>query len=664
MSIIKTYCIKTSRDCNNCTKRNTMLGRLLSKTAWKGRGATAVARPQVFGNRACIATIATSTDIFRSPSSSIHRQSALKGTFPAARLLSTKSETKEFQAETRKLLDIVTNSIYTDKEVFIRELISNASDALEKYRYKQVTGEAVAGSGEQHPLEINIITDTTANTLTLVDNGIGMSREDLVSNLGTIARSGSKQFVDQMKTSTSPTGGDTTGIIGQFGVGFYSSFMVAESVSVESVPAIMTTSGDATITPGPHKWSSDGSGTFTIEDAPDSEVVQVGRGTRIVMKLKDTCKEFAEEGKIKGIIKRYSNFVAFPIKLNGQPINTVSAIWMQDKSTLTEAQYDEFYKYVAGSYDKPKFTLHFRADAPIDLKCLLYIPSFHTEKFGMGRMEPGVNLYSRKILIENKPKDLLPEWLRFIKGVVDSEDLPLSISREKSQDSTLLRRIRDVLTRKIIRFLSDEAKNRPAAYREFYAEFSYFIKEGVCHDYQFMDQLSKLLLFETSSKPDGELISLDDYISRCTPEQKQIYYLVAPNRDAALNSPYYETFSRNGQEVLLLYNTIDDFVMSNIKTFAGRELVSAESSNVNLDAAPAADDKGDASKKDKTDIPKLSEAEAAVLCEWLKNSLGSHRVRDVKTTSRLSDSPAIITDHESGALRRMMKMLVSECVES
>ena len=241
------------------------------------------------------------------------------------RSLSSKVETKEFQAETRKLLDIVTNSIYTDKEVFIRELISNASDALEKYRYKQVTGEAVAGSNTD-PLEINILTDTATNTLILCDNGIGMSKDELVSNLGTIARSGSKQFVDQMKTSTSSAAdgnnvGDTTGIIGQFGVGFYSSFMVAESVTVESLPAVLSSTssndGDDNLYV-PHRWSSDGSGTFTIEDAIDSDVKTTGRGTRIVMKLKDKCKEFAEEDKIKSIIKRYSNFVAFPIKLNGK----------------------------------------------------------------------------------------------------------------------------------------------------------------------------------------------------------------------------------------------------------------------------------------------------------------------------------------------------------
>ena len=269
------------------------------------------------------------------------RWTAALSSYPR-RGLSTATETREFQAETRKLLDIVTNSIYTDKEVFIRELISNASDALEKYRYKQVTGEAAAqGEAATEPLEINIVTDSVANTLTLVDNGIGMSREELVSNLGTIARSGSKQFVDQMKTSASTTGaGDTAGIIGQFGVGFYSSFMVAESVTVESLPAALTTAaadGDVAAQK-PHRWSSDGSGTFTIEDASESSMAGAGRGTRIVMKLKDTCKEFGEEEKIKAIIKRYSNFVAFPIKLNGKAVNTVSAIWAQDKSALTEAQ--------------------------------------------------------------------------------------------------------------------------------------------------------------------------------------------------------------------------------------------------------------------------------------------------------------------------------------
>jgi HSP90 family molecular chaperone len=317
-----------------------------------------------------------------------------------------------FQAETRKLLDIVTNSIYTDKEVFLRELISNSSDALEKYRYYQVKGE-VKGDADTHPLEIQILTDSVNNTLTIMDSGVGMTKDELVANLGTIARSGSKQFVESLKGSagsgeqgsSTPSSANSDGIIGQFGVGFYSSFMVSDSVSFESRSAV------APDEVAPHKWSSDGSGVFKIE--PLTAIDGLHRhGSKITMKLKDSCKEFSDADRIKSIIKHYSSFVSFPIKVNGDTVNTVSAIWTQDKKTVTEEQYLDFYRFIANAYDKPKYHLHFRTDAPIDLKVLLFVPSFHSEKFGMGVTEPGVNLYSRKVLIESKPKDLLPDWLR------------------------------------------------------------------------------------------------------------------------------------------------------------------------------------------------------------------------------------------------------------
>ena len=316
---------------------------------------------------------------------------------------STNVETREFQAETRKLLDIVTHSIYTDKEVFLRELISNASDALEKYRYKKVNGEVLATDSDN--LDINIFTDKEKRTITLVDSGIGMSREELIGNLGTIARSGSKHFVEQLRGDSKASSREGDSIIGQFGVGFYSSFMVSDKVTVESVSAL--NAADTTA----NKWSSDGSGQFTVEAVPNSDLT---RGSRIVMHLKEENAEFADADKIKAIIKKYSSFVSFPIKLNGEAVNTVSALWTQDKNSITSAQYKEFYRFVSNSYDDPKFTLHFRTDAPIDLKCLFFVPSFHHEKYGMGRMEPGVNLYSRKILIESKPKDLLPDWLRCV----------------------------------------------------------------------------------------------------------------------------------------------------------------------------------------------------------------------------------------------------------
>lgn len=645
--------------------------------------------------------------------------SAQSRSFTSSKKMLAGAETMEFKAETRKLLDIVTNSIYTDKEVFMRELISNASDALEKNRYAKLAGEITAAEGgDMIPAEINIYVDEKNNTLTIMDAGIGMTRDELVNNLGTIARSGSKQFVDAQKNNE---GKDLEGIIGQFGVGFYSSFMVSETVSVESRSATNTTG------PSFH-WHSDGSGVFTIDEwnekpevlepevvepekpklsdkdaeleeqvpdwmkdtegakeeadeRPSVEIPTLGpHGSKIVMHLKDECKEFCNVNKIKGIIKKYSNFVGFPVNVNGEKVNTVDAIWTLEKTAVSEEQYDEFYRFISNSYDKPKYRLHFRTDAPIDLKVLFFVPNFHSEKFGMGRAEVGVNLYSRKVLIESKPADLLPAWLRFMKGAVDSEDLPLSLSREKPQDTALLTRIRDVLTRKLLRFWNDELRKSPEKYKEFYIEFHMFLKEGLCQDYKYMDQLTKLLLYETSAKSDGEMVTLDDYLSRCPPEQEQIYYLVAPNRTAALKSPYYETFKKHDIEVLLLFNTIDDFCMSNVKTYLGKDLVSAENSEIDLakikqamkDAKdeeagvkPDGEDGEEGSeekKKKKKEAEEealsvgLNDEEGADMCGWLRATLGT-KVREVKITKRLSDSPAIITDHESGAMRRMLKMV-------
>lgn len=609
------------------------------------------------GKGSSVLTATRFTPVNNAPSLSF--ASSSNGTRFYSSSRSVNAETMDFQAETRKLLDIVTNSIYTDKEVFIRELVSNASDALEKLRYSKTSG-AMVTSDEDATSEINISCDPENLTLTIIDNGVGMSKSELISNLGTIARSGSKQFINDHVSSSEESSGGVDGIIGQFGVGFYSSFMVAEKVSVESISGIAGDEAGVV-----NKWSSDGSGQFSVEELPTDSVTDIGtHGTKIVMQLKESCKEYADKEKLKSIIKKYSNFVAFPVKVDGDVVNTVSAIWTQEKSSVTDEQYDEFYRFIANAYDKPKYRLHFRTDAPIDLKCLFYIPTFHGEKFGQGRTELGVNLYSRKVLIESKPKDLLPEWLRFIKGAVDSEDLPLSLSREKPQDSSLLRRIKDVLTRKLLRFFTDELKNDFVKYKEFYIEYHMFLKEGVCQDYKFMEQLSKLLLFETSSKDDGDIITLDDYISRCAPEQKSIYYLVAPSREAALNSPYYETFKKHGTEVLFLYNTIDDFVMSNVKAYAGRDLVSAENSSIDLSKeSSSADEKTEDDKKDEekegtvaSDAAKLSDEEANDFCAWMTSTLGS-KVREVKITTRLSGSPAIVTDHESGAMRRMLKMV-------
>ncbi|CAI5738756.1 unnamed protein product [Hyaloperonospora brassicae] len=542
-----------------------------------------------------------------------------------------KTNRHEFQAETRQLLDIVTHSIYTDKDVFIRELISNASDALEKLRHLQSTG-ADLQDAELEP-KIEITTDEKAGTLTIADTGVGMSKEELIENLGTIARSGSKAFLEQLKESSTGESGDALGgIIGKFGVGFYSAFMVAEKVEVFSQSAVPGRSGTL--------WRSDGSGSYEIADATD-----VTRGSKIVVYLKDSCKDFGTKAKVESIIRRYSNFVSFPIVLDGDTVNTVQALWTKSESDVTDEEYTEFYKFIANAFDEPAYRLIFKADAPIELKTLFFIGSSHTEKFGFARLEPGVSLYSRKVLIERNSPDILPDWMRFVRGVVDSEDLPLSLSREKMQDSRLIHKIRDVLTRRIVRFLERESTKEPDKFEKFFSEFGQFIKEGICTDFANKDALAKLLRYESSQVDAGKLTSLDEYVSRCPPDQNEMYYLCAPTRAIAESSPYFEAFKKMNKEVLFVYSPMDDFVMTNVAEFNGRKVISAEHAKIDVGS-----DADDATEK------KLSEDEQQLFGAWLKLTL-EDSVKEVKFTSRLINSPAIIVDHESASIRKMMQMV-------
>ncbi|RQM09011.1 hypothetical protein DD237_000459 [Peronospora effusa] len=542
-----------------------------------------------------------------------------------------KANRHEFQAETRQLLDIVTHSIYTDKDVFIRELISNASDALEKLRHLQSTGADIRNA-ELEP-HIVITTDEKAGTLTIADTGVGMSKEELITNLGTIARSGSKVFLEQLKDDSPGKSGDAlSGIIGKFGVGFYSAFMVAEKVEVFSQSAVSDCQS--------HLWCSDGSGSYEVTEANE-----VTRGSKIVIHLKDSCKEFGTKAKVESIIRRYSNFVSFPIVLDGNTVNTVQALWTKSENDVTDEEYTEFYKFIANAYDEPAFRLIFKADAPIELKTLFFIGSSHTEKFGYARLEPGVSLYSRKVLIERNSPDILPDWMRFVRGVVDSEDLPLSLSREKMQDSRLIHKIRDVLTRRIVRFLERQSTKEPEKFEKFFTEFGQFIKEGICTDFANKDALAKLLRYESSKVDGGKLTTLDEYVSRCPPDQNEIYYLCAPTRAIAESSPYFEAFKKMNKEVLFVYSPIDDFVMTNVAEFNGRKVISAEHAKVDVDS-----DTDSASGK------KLSKDEQDLFGAWLKLTLEDN-VKEVKFTSRLTDSLAIIVDHESASIRRMMQMV-------
>ena len=575
-------------------------------------------------------------------------------------------EKLEFQAETRQLLDIVTHSLYTDKEVFLRELVSNASDSLEKLRHLQATNQ-VPDSADDVPLEIRIELDEVTSSITITDTGIGMRKDELIDNLGTIAKSGSKSFLEEFKKSQEIGVDPSRGIIGKFGVGFYSSFMIAENVVVRSRSAL------ASPEEAPTMWKSDGGGSFEVSDIPEG--VRQDRGSSIQIFLKEEYWDFVDENRIEKILKRYSNFVGFPIFLNGKRVNTLMAIWTSDPKEVTDEEYTSFYKYIANAVDDPLDVYHFRADAPIDVKALFFIPSFHSEKYGMERMQPGVSLYSRKVLIESKSPDILPDWMRFVKGVVDSEDLPLAISREKAQDTALIRKLRRTLTQKFIAHLDKMAKKEQDRYNgEFYKEYAFFLKEGICQDHEFQAKLAKLLRFESSKKleeakgttMDDELVSLDVYISRMQPEQKDIFYLVAPTRTSALNSPYLEAFEKAGVEVLLLYSSIDDFVMANLETYEGRNLVSVEKGDIDLNkfSKDKKDKKAggdDADDNDEDELyradRKLSKQEILDFCKWFKDTLGEQKVASCTATDRLTSSPAIVTDNESGAMRRMMYMV-------
>ncbi len=532
----------------------------------------------------------------------------------------------EFQAEIKQLLDIVIHSLYTEKEIFVRELVSNASDALEKLRHLQLTEKDIY---DDLPLEIAITTDEAAKTITIQDYGIGMTQAELVENLGTIAHSGSKQFLKALGEG----GAKNSNLIGQFGVGFYSAFMVAKSVKVY-------THSWRKEEPG-HVWSSDGSGSYAIEESDGQR-----RGCKIVVELKDDCDEFAKDWRIKDILTRYSAFVGFPITLNGKKFETVQALWLRSKNEIKEEEYTEFYKFQAHAHDAPRYRLHFSADAPLAINALVFVPQENTEKLGFARLEPSVALHCRKVLIDAKPKDLLPEWLRFLKGVIDSEDLPLNISRETMQDKALLDKLGKVITKRFLKLLEEEATQRADAYEEFYKEFGIFLKEGAALDFTHKDQIVKLLRFESSLTEKGKTTSLADYVSRMKDGQKEIYYLVALNREAIESGPYLEGFKARNIEVLFCHEPVDEYVFNNVREFEGKKFLAADHADVKLDDIPQ---QGEA----------LGESEVKDLTKWLKETLGT-QVADVKGSDRLIESPALATNADkfmTAQMRRMMKAM-------
>ena len=540
------------------------------------------------------------------------------------------TEKHHFQAEIQQLLDIVIHSLYTDKEIFVRELISNAADACEKLRFQQSSGTSVY-QPDVTPL-ISIAADEQESTITITDTGVGMTHGEMVENLGTIAHSGTKAFLKQLAEDKKPD----AKLIGQFGVGFYSAFMAAKKVTVFSRSALADESG--------WRWTSEGMGGYEIEPAAD-----LPRGTKIVLELKDDAKEFAETSTLERIIKRYSSFVPFPIELGGTRLNTVQAIWARSKNEIKDEEYNEFYRFIGHDQDEPLLRLHFSADAPLAIQTLLFVPKRNMETMGMTRVESEVNLYCRKVLIQAKAKGLLPEWLRFLRGVVDSEDIPLNISRETMQDTSLIQKLNKVISGRFLKFLDELSEKDAAAYDTFYDEYNRYLKEGIASDFTHREAIGKLLRYESSSTEKGKRTSLAEYVKRMPDEQKEIYFLLAPNREAAEASPYYEVFQARKFEVLFLFDAWDEFVMEHLRDFEGKSVRGAEKADINL---------ADTEKKEGA----LTDDEAKDLATWMKTVLGD-RVGEVRSSQRLVESPAVLMDsdkHMTASMRRMLKAMNRE----
>ncbi|HHB75924.1 MAG TPA: molecular chaperone HtpG, partial [Desulfobulbus sp.] len=424
------------------------------------------------------------------------------------------------------------------------------------------------------------------------------------------------------------------------GVGFYSAFMAAKKVRVQ------TRSWDGS---EGHEWCSDGSGTYTIKPCEG-----LHRGTKIILELKDDAHEYATKFTIERIIKQYSTFVPFPVKVEGKTVNTVQAIWTRSKSEITDEEYTEFYKFVGNAVDEPLYRLHFSADAPLAINALLYVPRENIETLGMGRMPSGVNLYCQRVLIDQHSENILPEWLRFVKGVVDSEDLPLNISRQSLQDNALVMKLRKVITKRFIKFLAEEAGRDKEKYQQFWKTFGIFIKEGVTTDFEFQKDLGKLLRFESSAADPGELISLDEYIGRMKEGQDKIYYINGPSRQAIEQGPYVELFKKREIEILYTLEPIDDFVLNHLGTYEEKKLVSADRADLSLPEAADKDEGGSEEQGEKLPADKVAE-----LCGFFKEILGD-RVKEVKASDRLVDSPAMIVNVDSYMTSSMERIMQAQ----
>jgi molecular chaperone HtpG len=539
----------------------------------------------------------------------------------------TDSESFTFQAEVVQILDLMVHSLYSNKEIFLRELISNASDAIDRLRLELLAKSEIPEA--EGPLRIRVSFDKDARTITVADNGIGMSRQEVIDHIGTIAKSGTQEFLsaltgDQRKDAS---------LIGQFGVGFYSAFIVADRVTLTTRRSGLTAAEGV-------RWESDGRGAYTLEQADQAE-----RGTTIVLHLRQGEEDLLSDYRLRGIIKKYSDHISLPILMPSEddaseeaPVNQASALWARPKSELTEQDYKDFYRHVTGDFTDPLAWVHSKIEGTYEYTLLLFIPSRAPFDLYMPQVSRGVKLHIRRVFILEDSGQLMPQYLRFVRGVIDSADLPLNVSRELLQGSRVVDNIRANATKKVLRLLADTAEKEPEKYAAFWKEFGAVLKEGLAEDFSNRDEIAKLLRFtSTKSASDEPDVSLAEYAGRMKEGQQKIYYLLAPGLAAAKASPHLETFKKKGIEVLLLGDGegIDNWVVASLREFDGKQSV-----------AQGSGDLSELEDEAETKAKEQASTELAGLVAQLKAVLGE-RAYDVRVSSRLTTSPACIVANEA-----------------
>ncbi|MBK8035125.1 MAG: molecular chaperone HtpG [Chloroflexi bacterium] len=549
------------------------------------------------------------------------------------------AEQFSFKAEIQQLLDILIHSLYTDREIFLRELISNASDALTRVQFESLTNSNLVDAGAE--LYIEITPDEEAGTLTISDSGIGMTREEMVENLGVIAHSGAKAFVQKLKEQQAAGGQD---VIGQFGVGFYSVFMVADKVRVVSRSAHPEAQAFA--------WESNGSDTYTIEPS-DRET----RGTDIIITVKEDAKDFLKTWKLSDIVRRHSDYIAYPIYV-GEPkegeeqeaVNKQVAIWRQESKEVTDEQYDEFYKMLTFDWEKPVHHIHMRADVPLQFYALLYVPAGSEANPLMGRREPGLKLYARKVLIQDNTTELLPDYLNFVAGVVDSEDLPLSVSRETVQATRVMANLKKTITNKVLNELKRLQKNKPEVYHQIFEAFGRHIKQGVVVSPGEREDIEPLLMFpSTKTASADEWITLQQYVERMAENQTDIYYVIGDDYASATRSPHLDAFRQRGIEVLYFVDPVDPVLIMGLSEFSGHKLRAADEADIDLSNV------GAVSADEEAPRDALPEDQFTGVQERFKAVLGE-RVTDVKESKNLVGSPARLVTSDHNPTRNMFRI--------